>query len=106
MRSVVGHRLIFMYRDNAAYFKQISLIGRDSNALDVLSMDKNTPVYTDTAALSEVILYKNKRLLYNDAEIGLYPDRIEVKNGGQKVLEVPYAQAGTITVHRGSFLSS
>lgn len=68
------------------------------NGLDVLSMDRNMPIYTDTAALSEVILYKNKQPMLDAVQMVLYPDRITLRNGGETVLEFPFAQMGMVTV--------
>ena len=68
------------------------------NQTDLLTMDRETPVYTDTAALFEVILYKNKKPMLDAVQTELYPDRITLKNGGETVLEFPFAETGTVTV--------
>ena len=68
------------------------------NKTDLLAMDRETPVYTDTAALSEVILYKNKKPMLDAVQMELYPDRITLKNGGETVLEFPFAETGTVAV--------
>lgn len=45
------------------------------NSLDTLSMT-DAPIYEDRARVSEVIVYKRKELLFRDAKIALYGDRI------------------------------
>ena len=45
------------------------------NSLD-LSLYKNKPAYEDTGRLSEVIVYKNKKLIEKTSNIKLYGDRI------------------------------
>ena len=76
------------YDDQCAYI----------NKLDLLSMDKAVPVYTDTAALSEVILYKNKKPMLDAVQIELYSDRMTLKQNGETVMEFPFAQTGTVAV--------
>lgn len=54
------------------------------NSLDTREFT-DTPLYTDTAMLSEVILYKNKKLMDKSCTLSLYGDRIHVK--GSKTYE-------------------
>ena len=54
------------------------------------------PIYTDTVALSEVILYKNKQPICDKVRMELYGDRIEIKDGAAMVL--PFADIQAITV--------
>lgn len=49
------------------------------NNLDILSFTEK-PVYTEHAAVYEVVLYKNKHILHKDAVISLYGDRITVND--------------------------
>ena len=51
------------------------------------------PMYQDTARLSEVILYKSKKVLNKQAEITLYGDRMVIEQ-----MIIPFEEAGTITV--------
>ncbi len=62
------------------------------NKLDY-SLYLEEPIYRDHACLSEVILYKNKKLLNKQAEIALYGDRMVIDQ-----LVIPFEEAGTITV--------
>lgn len=50
------------------------------NSLDTLAMTDN-PMYKDRVRLSEVILYKNKRLIAEEADISLFGDRIVMEYG-------------------------
>ena len=68
------------------------------NGLDLLNMDNTVPLYTDNVALSEVILYKNKRPLLDAVQMELYPDRILVKNGAETAYTFPFAETATVTV--------
>ena len=62
------------------------------NKLDyTLYLEK--PMYQDTVSLSEVILYKNKKMLNKQAAVSLYGDRMVI---GQMV--IPFEEAGTVTV--------
>ncbi len=62
------------------------------NKLDYTQYIEN-PMYQDTARLSEVILYKNKKLMCKKASISLYGDRMIIDQ-----MVIPFEQAGTITV--------
>ena len=53
----------------------------------------DTPMYQDTVRISEVILYKNKKLLKKQAEVLLYGDRMIIDQ-----MTVSFEDAGTITV--------
>lgn len=53
----------------------------------------DTPMYQDTACLSEVILYKKKKTINKKAQIVLYGDRVVIDR-----LVIPFEQAGAITV--------
>ena len=67
-----------------------------ANRLD-LSVYNDTPVYTDTVKFSEVILYKNKRILAKDATLSLYGDRYTVEMHGE-TLTFPFAEIATVSV--------
>ena len=62
------------------------------NALDLASMTQE-PVYRDRASISEVIVYKRKNLIKEDAAIALYGDRIVIDG------EVyPFRELSAVTV--------
>lgn len=48
------------------------------NALDI-SRYYDTPMWTETARMSEVVLYKNKRLLHESAKLTLHGNRLEAE---------------------------
>ena len=48
------------------------------NALDI-SRYYDTPMWTETARMSEVVLYKNKRLLHESTKLTLHGNRLEVE---------------------------
>ena len=49
------------------------------NSLDVTKFT-DTPIYTDTANISEVIVYQNKKPFRKNSTIRLYGDRVEFDN--------------------------
>jgi len=63
------------------------------NSLD-LERHLTQPLYTDTACLSEVILYQRKKLLRNAVTIRLYGDRMEVDED----LVFPFRETAAVTV--------
>ncbi|MBE6619203.1 MAG: 1-acyl-sn-glycerol-3-phosphate acyltransferase [Ruminococcaceae bacterium] len=66
------------------------------NSLDLTSMTE-TPVFTDEASISEVIVYKSKIKLCENAKISLFGDRIEI-SGGAFTLSARFDEISTITV--------
>lgn len=62
------------------------------NQLDVIAHTE-TPFFEDTACLSEVIVYKNKKMLKKQAKICLYGDRIAIDE-----LVFPFADTTAISV--------
>ena len=54
------------------------------NSLDLTDYE-DRPMWTETARLSEVILYKNKQLLCENATLTLYGNRLEVQAGEEKL---------------------
>lgn len=62
------------------------------NSLDLTTMTEQ-PVFRDSARLSEVIVYKRKVLLDQNAPVALYGDRVEV---GDRV--IPFAEASAFAV--------
>ena len=63
-----------------------------------LSEYKYNPMYIDSADIYEVILYKNKNLLYKNSEIRLYGDRVEIFNNNQLILNLNFNSLRTVTV--------
>ena len=66
------------------------------NALDT-TKNLAEPIYEDTAALYEVILYKNKKILEKSSDIKLYGDRMSVSTGDGELL-IPFAEASALAV--------
>ena len=62
------------------------------NGLDVLQY-RDTPIYEDTARLSEVIVYKHKKLLKEQVQVRLYGDRL-VLDG----TEYPFSEVSAVVV--------
>ncbi|MBR6754956.1 MAG: 1-acyl-sn-glycerol-3-phosphate acyltransferase [Clostridia bacterium] len=67
------------------------------NSLDV-TKNCNTPLYKDTANLSEVIVYKEKLLLRENCPINLYGDRIIIDEDGENRLEFPFSEVSAVSV--------
>ena len=65
------------------------------NQLDVLA-HTDTPLFTDTADISEVIVYKNKLKLEEKAKVSLFGDRILVE--GLETRLFPFDQVSAVTV--------
>ncbi len=63
------------------------------NSLDVTALT-DTPIYTDRASLSEVIVYKEKILISKMSEIQLFGDRIVID--GERVF--PFAEVTAMSV--------
>ena len=55
------------------------------------------PLYVDKSRLSEVIVYKKKKLITEDATISLYGDRITVKTEAEDYV-FPFSEASAVTV--------
>lgn len=51
---------------------------------------KETPAFQDGARVSEVILNKRKKILWKNAEVALYGDRISVNENGAEQLVLPF----------------
>ena len=67
------------------------------NALDV-SAYKDKPLYQDKANLSEVVVYKHKKLLRKDSQIKLYGDRIVFDEGKSDMLVFPFDEVTAVSV--------
>lgn len=57
-----------------------------------------TPLYTDKANLSEVIVYKHKNLLRKQSDISLYGDRVVIDEGKENELTLPFCEVTAISV--------
>lgn len=60
----------------------------------------NTPLYEDTADLSEVILYKNKKLIEKNTSLSLFGDRMVIK-GNSVNLTIPFDDPSATVVILG-----
>ena len=67
------------------------------NKLDVMAY-KEEPLYQDKANLSEVIVYKCKNLLREDAKVSLYGDRIVFDEASENELVIPFDEVSAISV--------
>lgn len=66
------------------------------NGLDLLSYTE-APVYTEKTAISNVVPYKKKELIDDNAEISLYGDRITVKTE-KETLVFPFTETLAVTL--------
>ncbi len=64
--------------------------------LDVLSL-VDTPLYVEKGKLSEVIPYKKKRELTQDASISLFGDRVEIEWEHERLV-MPFTEVSVVTV--------
>ena len=67
------------------------------NKLDVTQY-LQVPLYRDTANLSQVIVYKEKKLLRENARIALYGDRVVIDDATPGALELPFVQVSAVAV--------
>lgn len=63
-----------------------------------LELYSETPMYTDRAKLSEVIVYKRKAVLKEEAEIRLYGNRITVDEGKEDSMVFPFEEISAVSV--------
>ncbi len=56
------------------------------------------PLFRDMANISEVIVYRKKVLLWENAGIALYGDRVVFHEGQEGELVIPFAEADAVTV--------
>jgi len=67
------------------------------NKLDSLAHTE-APLFRDEARLSQVILYKHKKLLRKQAAIALYGDRVVIDEGTDRQLTLPFAEVTAASV--------
>lgn len=67
------------------------------NKLNISNYFKK-PAFTDKAKISKVILYKKKRVLFNNADIALYGDKIVVNNSGKNGMIFPFSRVSGASV--------
>ncbi len=67
------------------------------NSLDTREFTKE-PLYTDTARLSQVILYKNKKILDKNCTLSLYGDRISIKGSSGFAMEMLFENTSAVVV--------
>ena len=67
------------------------------NALDVTQYT-DVPLYTEWTTLSEVIVYRHKVSLCNDATVRLFGDRFELSGEGIGTLVFPFAEVKAVSV--------
>lgn len=67
------------------------------NQLDILAF-KQSPMFRDSARMSEVIVYQKKNLLRKDAALALYGDRIVIDEGTGRELVISFDDTYAVTV--------
>lgn len=67
------------------------------NSLQLTEMT-DTPLFCDTAALSEVVVYKNKNKLKKSCEIKLYGDRVVIDEGTDGQLLFKFSDTSAVSV--------
>lgn len=67
------------------------------NNLD-LKLYTDEPLYTENIKLSEVILYKNKRVIDSNATLKLYGDRMTVSFGEAEEVQFPFETTSAVTI--------
>jgi len=58
----------------------------------------DTPIYEDRANVFRVILYRSKKLLYRNARILLFGDRVELRPDGLPPVICPYSEVSSLTI--------
>lgn len=93
-KSLKGVGFEFPYRFvNDWYEDQVKFV----NALDVMQYTEDA-MYTEKIKLSEVILYKKKEVLREEAEIRLYGDRFVIDEGTEDELVFPFSEVTATSV--------
>jgi len=59
---------------------------------------KTSPLFRDKVQLSEVIVYKNKTLLCDNADIALYGDRIVINEGKTDMMTFDFEKVSAVTI--------
>lgn len=67
------------------------------NSLDTREYT-DKPIYTDTARLSEVILYKNKKLIEKEVTLKLYGNHITVSGKNGLSMDIPFEDTSAVVV--------
>ena len=67
------------------------------NALDTREFTE-TPLFRDTASLSEVIVYQRKELRRKEASIALYGDRVVIDEGRADEMVLPFEEVTALAV--------
>lgn len=67
------------------------------NQLDVMQY-LQTPMFTDCADWSEVIVYKHKKPLRKNVQMKLYGDRVVLEEGTEQELVMPYDKVNAMSV--------
>ena len=67
------------------------------NSLDVLE-NTEQPLFCDTATMSEVIVYENKKKLKENCNLRLYGDRMTVDEGSDGALEFKFSETSALSV--------
>ena len=67
------------------------------NGLDVTKMT-DTPIFRDVANFSEVLLYKRKQRIMEDAKMALYGDRIVIAEGEAEECVLLFSDTDAVTV--------
>ena len=67
------------------------------NDLDLTQMT-DAPVYRDRSSLSEVVIYKHKQLLREEAGISLYGDRIVIDEGSDDAMTLFFSEISAMSV--------
>ncbi len=63
-----------------------------------LSRYTDTPMYTDTASMSEVIVHKKKQHMKDAAALSLYGDRLIIDEGQSTALVMPYSNISAMAI--------
>lgn len=92
--SLEGVGFEFPFKDTAEWYAhQCKFV----NSLDTRELT-DKPIYTDTAKISEVILYKNKRLIEKDCTLNLYGNQITVKGQKGFALNMSFEDVSAVVV--------
>ena len=67
------------------------------NSLDFDELTE-VPLYQDTGSLSEVIVYKNKKLIKKEIDLYLYSDKLIIDEGKGSELLFPFDKTSAITI--------
>lgn len=88
----IGHKFPFKFVSDWYDYQQDFI-----NSLDLTEFT-TSPLFKDKVQLSEVIVYKNKNILLENAEISLFGDKFVIYDGKENKITFPFEDTLAVTI--------